>query len=95
MYSWTKFGYVLLTVLSGGIFWVLIRLLPVWATYLLTSCPLEQADFVHVEVTDNKHTAFELVLSNSADLCYYDDFKSMLYCMISRSQLAVCVLACS
>ena len=51
---WSHLCYVLLVLLSGGTFWVFVKLCPVLAIRLLASCPLQQADRVLVKVTDCK-----------------------------------------
>ena len=53
----------LVIIITGGLFWVFLKVAPIWATFLLTRCPLHDASFVLIKVTYRAHH-FSACISN-------------------------------
>ena len=54
---WSWVLYLSLTLLSGGLYWLIVRLVPTITTLLLVQCPLPEANFVLVKVRAKNSSA--------------------------------------
>jgi len=50
-HGWSRVWHILLTILTGGLFWIALTAAPPWAMFFLSQCPLRNASFVLVKVT--------------------------------------------